>query len=201
MTAYMHSQRGVTLIVALVILLVLTLLGVSAIDTSDINLKVATGDKNRQVVFQATEATLRIAEQEIESIAPNDVMLQDCASGDDSCYDDTCAGGMCFNGTYVAGADQYDCALSDASPPATPVWRSPAPWNNANMHRTATVNEMDNEPKYIVEFLCFVERGDGSVFDSSHPNNGAPLFRVTALAESDDGKGRVMLQSTYRYVD
>ena len=196
-------QRGAALIVTLVILVVMTLLGISAIDSSNLNLKIASSDKNRQVLFQAAEATLAIAEQVIENQAPDDTVLQDCTSGSSDCFDDTCANGLCFNGVYSAGDSQYDCSLSLANPPPEKFWRDSAlnVWEDGAKHFTANVNGLDEDPKYIIEFLCFVERGDGSTFDASNPNNGAPLFRVTALAESADGRGRVMLQSTYRFVN
>ncbi len=202
MQAYRH-QEGAALIVTLVILLVMTLLGASSIDSSNLNLKIATSDKNRQLLFQAAEATLTIAEQIIEDQAPDDALLQDCASGSANCFDDTCANGLCFNGSYSSGDDQYDCGLSSASPPPENFWRSSTlnVWSDTNKHFTTTVNGMDENPKYIIEFLCFVERGDGSVFNAGNPNNGAPLFRVTALAEGTNGRGRVMLQSTYRFVN
>ena len=197
------QQEGAVLIVTLVILLVVTLLGASTIDSSNMNLKIATSDKNRQQLFQAAEATLTIAEQQIENNGPNDAVLQNCPSGSAACFDDTCANGWCFNGSYSAGDDQFDCALSTVNPPPEKYWRDTVldVWNDNTKHLTASVNGVSQNTKYIVEFLCFIERGDGSPFNASNPNNGAPLFRITALAEGVNGKGQVMLQSTYRYIN
>lgn len=59
-----HSQhqRGSTLMISLIILLVMTLIGVTAMGTSTLEEKMAGNERDRQLAFQAAEAALRQAE-------------------------------------------------------------------------------------------------------------------------------------------
>lgn len=199
-----QSQSGAVLVVSLVILLVITLLGVGSLESTTLEMKMAVNNQNRQTAFQAAEAALTVAENDIEfSLGYNDSMTQDCTSGDATCFDDSCEGGLCFNGSYSAGQNRWECALNNSSPPPQKVWRDSTldVWNTSSKNFTTSISGVAQDAKYIIEFLCFVERGDGTSFDASNPNNGAPLFRITSLAVSDDGSSEVMLQSTYRYVD
>ncbi len=196
-----RTQRGAVLLVSLVILLILTLFSVSAMQSTTIDMRMAANNQARQQAFQAAEAALAVVENQLQNDNITTEFLQDCASGSSTCYEATCAGALCFTGTYNAGTDQYDCETISGSPPPEKVWRNSAldVWNNAAKHRTVRVNAVDNAIKYIIEFICYTERGDGSIFDASSPNNGVPLFRITTLATSDNNKARIMLQSTYRY--
>jgi type IV pilus assembly protein PilX len=200
-----NHQTGAALLVSLVLLLVVTLLGVSTMDSSRLEFKMASNNQNRQEAFQAAEAALVIAETRIQQDGVLDSQLRDCVSGTSTCYEDTCAGGLCFNGTFLASDTQYACALSSSNPPPEKFWRDSTldVFNTASKHLSVQVDGMESDVKYIVEFLCYVGKDDGSVFGSgsiAEQNNGAPLFRITALAESNTGRERVALQSTYRYI-
>lgn len=63
------KQHGSALIVALSILLVLTVLGVSALGTSSLQEKMAGNNRDSQVAFEAAEEALRSAEQFIDGLA------------------------------------------------------------------------------------------------------------------------------------
>lgn len=52
------SQQGVALIMAMVILVILTMLGISAIKSSSLQLKMATGLQDNSMAFQAAESGL-----------------------------------------------------------------------------------------------------------------------------------------------
>lgn len=69
MTPHMtpRAQRGVALVIALIFLLVLTMIGVSAMQTTTIQERMAGNVRDRNVAFQAAEAGLRDAEAELES--------------------------------------------------------------------------------------------------------------------------------------
>lgn len=196
-------QQGAVLLVSLIILLIMTLLGVSAMNSTRLEMKMATNDQSRQQAFQAAEAALVAAETDLQTNGVTKSQLQDCAAGTSSCYESTCAGGLCFNGTYDAGADQYLCVLDTSNPPPVKPWRDATlnVFSTSGKHKTVDVEGIDSPVNYIVEFLCYVDAdaSDGVDFGSDHPNAGAPLFRITAVATSNDGKSQVALQSTYRY--
>lgn len=60
--AFNQSQRGATLIVGLIMVLVMTVIGLSAIRGSGLQEQMAGNMRDRQLAFQAAEAALREAE-------------------------------------------------------------------------------------------------------------------------------------------
>lgn len=64
-----NLQHGAVLIIALLLLLVMTLLGVSAMQTTTLEEKMAGNMRDRSVAFQAAETALRDAESFIEGLA------------------------------------------------------------------------------------------------------------------------------------
>lgn len=195
-------QRGAVLLVSLVLLVVMTLLGLSAMETSGTQMKMASVSKDRQEAFEYAEQTLSVVERQIESGLYDVDDWMDCVSGSAGCFDDTCAGGLCFDGEYTVGDTEYDCDLDSTSDSPVNVWKVDTNWSSASKHLTLPVASAQSDPKYLLEFLCYVERGDTTVFDDSSPsaeNSGSPYLRITARAISNSGKAEVMLQSTYRW--
>ena len=66
-TLSQHSQRGAALIVAMVMLLVMTLLGVTAVRNTTLQERMAGNLRDNNLAFQAAEAALREGEQFLES--------------------------------------------------------------------------------------------------------------------------------------
>lgn len=63
-----NSQQGAVLVVSLLILLILTILGVSSMQSSTMEEKMASNSRDRNVGFQSAEAAVRAAEIYIESL-------------------------------------------------------------------------------------------------------------------------------------
>lgn len=63
-SAIKYRQRGTVLIVSLLILLVMTLIGVSAVSTTSLEEKMATSFQHSEITFQATESTINAVIQE-----------------------------------------------------------------------------------------------------------------------------------------
>lgn len=61
-----HSQRGMALLVSLVFLLLLTLIGLSAMQNATLQEKMAGSVSLRNQSFQSAEAALRAGESEVE---------------------------------------------------------------------------------------------------------------------------------------
>jgi len=61
----MNKQNGSALIISLLMLLVMTLLGISSMSTSTLEEKMAANDRNQKVVFQSAESTLVDSEDEV----------------------------------------------------------------------------------------------------------------------------------------
>ncbi len=203
-----RSQQGATLIVALVILLVMTLIGVSNMRSSSFQVSMATYNQNRQQAFKLAESALITAEGEFNAKGHIKSDVQDCTSGSATCFDDGCAGGFCFDGQYSSSDSLYDepveCALNTSNPQPQPFWvRDDLDvFNTASKHQTADIGGYPGfeEPKYIVEFMCYTHRdaSEGAECAPNQEEDCVALYRFTALATSKDGKSRVMLQSVNR---
>lgn len=185
------QQRGVVIIVSLVLLFVMTVLGVSTLKSSSLELRMVTNTKARQHAFQAAEAALKVAENSLELAGYNEALVKDCASNDVTCYDDQCAGGLCFFGVFGGAQTAGQCRTQDAlNPRAVSPWADPGldVWNTNGKNIDAGIAGVEAGAQYIIEFQCFFENPDGAY---------SVVYRITALATSLNGRSQVMLQSTY----
>ena len=198
-------ESGVALVASLFILVLVTVLGISTMQSSNLQLRMANVVQTRQELFNAAETTLVDVENAIESIP---YMLDDFQTDLTGSYnfDAACTDGRCFFGTYTSAHTMVECDAGGAAPAAQPAWKDTTldVWNDASKHDTLTVVGLDNPVKYIVEFLCFMPRSeaDRQFFcmgpSPCTPDDGAILFRITALAVDDFDRSQVMLQSTYK---
>ncbi|WP_370981552.1 PilX N-terminal domain-containing pilus assembly protein [Agaribacterium sp. ZY112] len=204
----LSQQKGATLIVALIILLVMTLLGMSSMRSTNTQLKMVTYNQNRLQAFKLAESALEWVEDDFGLNGHSINAVQDCTTDSASCFGSTCLGGLCFNGNYLSANATYnephECALSTVSPPLQPYWvRSDlSVWQTSSRHKTVNISGYPgfSDPKYIAEFLCYSDLDANSALlcASGSPNNCIALYRFTVLAESRDAKSRVMLQSVAR---
>jgi Tfp pilus assembly protein PilX len=179
-----RRQAGAALLAALLLMLALLMLGVSAAHTALAGAKSARNERERQIAFAAAEAALADAERDIDGGAnPSSARAMAFAGGDASVFAAGCAdagSGLC---RHVA-------------PPAAPAWQSadlagdPAccaaygAYTGASM--PAGVGLLPAAaPRYIVELL-------------PQPAGGGHLYRITALGVGSHGRTRVVLQSYYR---
>ncbi|OYW64503.1 MAG: hypothetical protein B7Z32_07190 [Hydrogenophilales bacterium 12-64-13] len=65
--AFRSGQQGVTLIVALIFLAILTLLGITVARTTSLEERMAGNTRDRDIAFQAAEAALRDAAEQLET--------------------------------------------------------------------------------------------------------------------------------------
>jgi type IV pilus assembly protein PilX len=82
---FSRTQRGVALVVALILLIVITLVGLAAVGGTIMQNKMASNQYDREVAFQNAESALRIAEARIIS-NPSDI-ARNCQSGGTTCLD------------------------------------------------------------------------------------------------------------------
>lgn len=164
-----QPERGVALIISLIILVIMTLLGMAAIRLVTSEERMATNTYDRNLAFQATEATLKNIEALIEAEQPTPA-----------------AGAACSKITSI-----MVCGL--ATNTATPRWLDDnfASWENAGAIGSGS---LAITPKYFVEYLgnTFPCRPG----DSSDPVN-CKRYRITAQTDGGTGRATVMLQSVY----
>lgn len=170
-------QQGIALVVALILLVVMTLLGLSAMRSVTLEEKMAANTFDRSVSFQAAEAMLREAETKAEiagTKSPSPAALSACDAG------------IC--GSPDPAAVPRWIAYSNCTPKPSDT---SVPWQlgTAVVSGTVTVT-----PTYFIEHL-----GDGF---PCNPNNidspaACKRYRVTACSNPGDGRAVVVLQSVY----
>lgn len=197
----MQSQRGSTLLVSLMLLLILTIVAVGSIGGVSLGQKMASNYQNRGVAFQAAEAALAEGERAADLLSQGFGEANfdaGCSGGE--CFTAVCNGGRCFNGTYSVGAI---CSLDNtAADPAT----VDATWTSSDRSVVSAQNfpELAAAPRYIIEFRCYVQADpDSGATPSVPPPYGADwayMYRVSSQAQDANGGARVLLQSTYKVV-
>jgi type IV pilus assembly protein PilX len=76
------AQRGVSLVVALVMLLVLTLIGVSSMNTAVVELKMAGSMQQQGIALNRADELLRVGEEDVLAIVTNPTAFDFAADGD-----------------------------------------------------------------------------------------------------------------------
>ncbi len=196
-----RAQAGATLIVALVILAVVTVLGIASIRSSNLELKMAASQRDRSIAFQTAESALKKVEQSLIDPAVHIRQLTPGCSGE-FCFVPDCSGkGYCFNGHFDATGHFDECKLASDAGVARQYWDEPDRWTNAptiDVPKTSGGNAV-NKVKYLVEFMCFVPRDDLKVQNEEQSRDSmVPLFRVSVQAEGEANRSTVMLQSVFR---
>ena len=149
-----NSQQGAVLIVSLLILLIMTIMGVSAMQSSTLEEKMASNERDRNVAFQSAEVGMRQAQTYIDSLA-------------------TTGGFTDANGLYSSISTEPDPFLAATwdSANAANYRTGNAPGNSAGVQyfisRVGTVKESDSleiPPSVVNEVTIFriVARGQGA---------------------------------------
>ena len=212
-TLMLNRQRGVVLIVCLVLLLVVTSLGLVTMRGTGLGMKMVSGFQDRTVAFEAAEQALHYAEK----------WLLDSNLTVTNSYASTCTGLTCFNPTCNNGlCASYSAPYLDTSPPATCStnlvrfdyddvkrwqWNDPGNgepnlWTTASkaVDVAALKSNLFAPPLYVIEFMCFVDKNGQNCSTATLLNqnsNCSAHFRITALASGIKDTTKVMLQTTY----
>ena len=168
-----HSNRGVALFVSLVLLLVLTIIGVSSVQTTTLETRMARNEHDTLLAFEAAESALRDAEVFLQSVLTTDLFSD--------------AGG---NGLWtVSGLGQPNRWEQDVWNPGTSVVAPTA------------VDGVDEAPRYIIEHVASVVREENAYqIEDPYAANAADrieIFRITARGVGGSANARVVLQTTF----
>lgn len=164
------QNQGLALPIILILLLVMTILGVTSLSSSTLQERMAASQRLRQVAFNFAETTLREGENHAREIATEiteDLLTTQGGAqfrffggtvpGRPSVTDanpgDTCTGGYC---TPL----EFDNSTTSPAP-TLERWLDATVWSNTERHRVlqgftaADLAEQDiaEAPKYIIEFL------------------------------------------------
>lgn len=178
-----RRSRGVALFISLVLLLVLTIIGVSSVQTTSLETRMARNEHDALLAFQSAESALRDAERFLQTI--NSV-------NDTEAFTSGGAGG-----------------LWDVADPGQPDrWDVEANWaaGGGNVVADTELGDVVAEPpRFMIEHLANIRRVENPYqIQSDYPdsNDRLAMFRITAIGVGGSANARVMLQSTFgRLVD
>lgn len=183
------AQRGAALIVALILLLIMTILGLASMRSTIMEERMSASLYDRSLAFQAAEAALRAGEAAALAQANQGNTAFPNSGRFDDHNEDVCTPSPCNTGL---------CATPDPNCP--PRWEDEtfAAWANAPQ-----LDPLSGIPQYFVEFLtrdapCNPENTQGPT-----PGNEQVIdprcsqYRVTARSIPAAGRAQVILQSTY----
>lgn len=186
--------QGSALIVCLLMLIVVSMLGVSAAQIALQEEKASRNDRDRQIALEAAEAALRDAELDIEMSSRSHLFAHDKSEG----FSEECGNGL--NSEYLGL-----CLRAPSG--ATPVWQRidlaskdgqarSVPYGRFTGRTLQTGEGMlsTEQSRYIIELIPSQKE--------SIPDNGTTyLYRITSIGFGLRGTTRVVLQSFYRKRD
>lgn len=180
-----QSQNGAILVISLIFLLIVTLLGISVMNVSTVEEKLAAGTRDKDMAFQAAEMALRRAEIDIEAnIVGTENFTADCTSG------------LCS--ALTASVNKTRWSDPDICGTGKDIWQCTKS-KEVSISSLAGDNVSKN-PRYFIEAVRHISEdeelmlgniGDGTVYDS------IMVYRITAIGYGGSTDSKVVLQSTY----
>ena len=175
-----RRQEGIVLFMSLVMLLLLTILGVSSIQTTSLQQRMARNANDGTLAFQAAEVALRDGEdllEELNNLTDFGDPLDDLEGNE-------------ANGYYF-----------EAAPGDPPNWKNLGDWAGGGFRTSETQITGAEQPKYIVEHVqTIIADADALNLDNIGEDIGAgrtEVFRVTARGYGASADAQVMIQGTY----
>jgi type IV pilus assembly protein PilX len=169
-----NKQQGIALVISLIMLLMMTLLGLSAMNTSLMEEKMAGNSRDVELAFQAAETALRDAE----------IWLADQVNE---------PAGTSSGINRVWSPDSLDPDTTNAISwwqEVNQVW-----WLAEAEAYGITINNIKTVPHSVIEYKQFIPDtlliGEGSSSDK-----GMTYYQVTARGTGGSDQARVLLQST-----
>ena len=170
-----HKQQGVALVVSLIILVSLTMLGLTSIQRTTVDLAMAGNQRETGLMFQAAEVGLIAAEDSAN------------ASNSNADFDDA------SNGLYTVLADNPGYFSPDYFDDS--LWISSSTEANTDMKTDFGIKD---EPRFMIEYLgdrdqnALAKINIGS-YGSQQPGDIVSIYRSTA-------RGVGMTGNSFRYV-
>lgn len=162
-------QRGAVLVTAMLLLLVLTIIGVTVMQMSRMQERMTGNSRDVNLAFQAAEGSMRAAEAFIrqQTVRPVACSLAPCS--------------VWLDGSVVGSADNQ-----------TQAW-----WTtNGLTFGMGAMSGLREPPVAVIEELGFV-RTDGGVVMGQDPPDGRDFYQVTSRSTGGSGLAETVLQSTF----
>lgn len=164
-----HAQHGMVIIVGLIFLMILTLIGISAMNSTALSEKLTQNLRDSTAAFEAAEASMTDGEAwlQAQTVAPTTVS--------------TCTSAPC--NVWAANT------LGTVYQQSTSWWQAQAKTFSATLYGVAA------QPQYIIEFHNFVPYELSP--DSLGKGQGYYYYRVNARGTGATANAQVNLQSIY----
>jgi type IV pilus assembly protein PilX len=175
-------ESGMSLFPALMFLLVLSVLGVAALNSTLMQEKMVSNTKDLNLAFQAAEAGLRDAEVDVTKNI-----------GGGTIFSASCVNGLCTPPSTWATPSSADISKV-------------VDWSNGGKTRAygtyTAAPQLPNvaaQPAYVIEKLSTLPASPGSSvgIGLAPTSGGGSAYRLTVLATGVRPETRVILQSTY----
>jgi type IV pilus assembly protein PilX len=172
------KQSGAVLMLSLILIIVLTLIGITAMKTSTFEERMAFNLQDSNLAFQAAESALREAERTInaKTALPHELPCPDLADGGCSSIEVLIGSSTAFDDVDDFRSMSYASWLANGQGIASPVDGTAA---NA---------------RYIIREVRFVP-------DSLNIGHGVPpgryLYEITAVGVGETDRAEKVLQSTF----
>lgn len=188
-----QRQKGATLVVALVILLIMSVIGISNMQSSTMQERMAANSRQKSLAKYSAESALKVAEGWLDD---NVTSIHHLAQFNGS------------SGLYSAVMASQSVAQSLSTQDiADPTEASQ--WGTVTAHTGGNIIDADlvsRQPQYIIEYIGRDYRGTAgkvirtddlsSMAESTHSK---PLFfRITAIGWGKDGNIYTVLESIYK---
>jgi type IV pilus assembly protein PilX len=171
-----RGERGAVLIVVLMFLVVLTMLGLSAMTTTTLEEKMSGNARDYNVALQAAEATLRDAQTDITATGATGRVMTAVA------FTSACPAGLCLptglTNQMYSSADWGGGSIATAQYGA--------------YTGTAAISSVATQPRYMIELLPMKAKLSGL-----STNVDAFYLRITARAWGINPATQVTLQTVY----
>ena len=165
-----HGQQGISLLVVLILLLIMSVLGLAVLRGTLMQERMSANLLDRSLNFQAAEAALREGE-----------LLAQSQGADVPAADSPCVNGMC----------------GQPNPSNAPRWED-AGFTGWQLASTSFSGTMASTPSYFVEYMGNAEIELDCSAKVPHPGwlCTRPMYRVVARSQAA-GRASVTLQSGY----
>ena len=173
-----RKQRGAVLVTSMLLLLVLTIIGVTAMQMSRMQERMTGNTRDRNLAFQAAEGAARAGEAVIRQQVLKPV----------SCSASPC---QVWQQPPIAGAP-----LAAPNPNGRVDLQSGNWWRDANVVTTvaALAPGLNEAPAYAIEELAYVRTDGGVVLGEE---DGRDFYRITGRSTGGSGLAEVIVQTTF----
>lgn len=188
-------QRGAVLIVGLIMLLLLTMIGLTSIRGSDLQERMAGNMRDRNLAFQAAEGALRLAEDTLSTATSLSKF-----DGKTIGYWPDLNTSTNYNSDFV-GSWPYLTGGSGPLRLSPAVWLE-SQWNSNSLQVAArTIPGVSQQPRYTIEQIVVnataANKGGGIDIESLEKMAEAEYYRLTARGLGGTADAEAVIQTTF----